>query len=68
MNKVKVPKPKKYRQNKVDKHFHPRGLARAIVHNKLTFSEMSGQNKVKPGTTQSPFALHWREEAETFAR
>jgi hypothetical protein len=67
--KEKTAKPKKFRQNTaVANHFHPRGLARAIVHSQLAIAGASGVNKVKPGTTQSPFAAHWREEADEFAK
>ena len=55
-------------QREAREHYHPRSLARAIAHRRAENSEISGINKVAPGTTQSPFALHWREEAETFAR
>lgn len=55
-------------QREAKQHFHPRALARAIVHNRAAFSDMSGINKVIPGTTQSAFAKNWRREADTFAR
>lgn len=44
--------------------FHPRSLARAVVHNMMAHDDMSGVNKVVPGTTQSPFAKNWRNIAE----
>ena len=47
--------------------FHPRGLARAVVHNMMKNDDMSGVNKVTPGTTQSPFAKNWRNIAERIA-
>ena len=55
-------------QREATSHFHPRGLARAIVHNCMAKADMSGVNKVKPGTTQSPFAVSWRRDAERIAR
>lgn len=64
----KISKPKKFRQNTEEKrHFHPRILARGIVHRQMERQEMTGVNKVKPGATQSPFALNWRNYAEAFA-
>lgn len=44
--------------------FHPRRLARGIIHSRLARAKASGVNKVAPGTTQSKFAQHWRDEAE----
>ena len=68
MAREKIAKPKKFKQVHQNEHYHPRSLARKIVHNKLAFSEMYGMNKVKPGATQSMFATHWRNEADVFAR
>jgi hypothetical protein len=69
MAREKIAKPKKFRQNtEVTTHFHPRALARSIVHSRLQAAEVYGANKVKPGTTQSAFARNWRTEAETFAK
>ena len=65
--KEKIAKPKKYRQNSVPTHFHPRSLARKVIHNKLMLEGASGVNKVAPGTTQSPFARQWRSEADLIA-
>lgn len=63
--KQKNAKPKKYRQNNdVKQHFHPRKLARAIVHDRLNMEGATGVNKVTPGTTQSSFAKNWRDYAE----
>ena len=62
--KTKVPKPKKFQQNtEVKDHFHPRWLARAIIHNQLRMADASGVNKVTPGAGKSPFARKWRDEA-----
>ena len=67
--KEKIAKPKKYQQNKeATSHFHPRGLARSIVHAAWASAGASGMNKVKPGTTQSPFARNWRSEADEIAK
>ena len=61
----KIAKPKKFQQNtEVKNHFHPRGLARAVVHNMMARDDMSGVNKTTPGTTQSAFAKNWRRIAE----
>ena len=43
--------------------FHPRGLARSVVHNLIAREGRGGMNKVKPGTAQSPFAANWRKIA-----
>lgn len=43
------------------KGFHPRGLARAIVHNQLKTAGGTGVNK--PVYGMSNFAKHWRDEA-----
>ena len=68
MKREKIAKPKKFRQNTdVATHYHPRWLARSIVHSRLKANDVYGMNQVKPGTTQSPFALHWRNEAELFS-
>jgi len=69
MNKQKTPKPKKFQQNtEVKTHFHPRSLARGIVHRRMANADMFGVNKVKPGTAQSVFSANWRMDAERFAR
>jgi len=48
-------------------HFHPRRLARSIVHSRIASADVYGANQKQPGTTQSPFARNWRVEAEVFA-
>lgn len=48
----------------VGRGVHPRSLARGIIHDRLYRAGASGVNKVHPGTTQSNFAKHWRDEAE----
>ena len=69
MNRVKIPKPKKFQQNtEVETHFHPRRLARQICHARAEHSGATGVNKVAPNATQSPFARNWRNDAESFAR
>lgn len=69
MAREKCPKPRKYRQNTdVKQHFHPRWLARAVVHNQMAHNDIFGMNKVRPGATQSAFAQHWRDEAEMIAK
>ena len=55
-------------QREAKQHFHPRALARAIAHSRAAHSDISGINKVTPGTTQSAFARTWRTDAEMFAR
>ena len=45
-------------------HFHPRRLARGIIHSRLERAGATGVNKVVPGTKQSKFAQYWRDEAE----
>ena len=44
--------------------FHPRGLARAVVHRMMELDDMYGVNKVRPGTVQSAFSKNWRNIAE----
>lgn len=58
---------KKRKQNKVNEHFHPRGLARAVVHNMMARDDIGSVNKVKPGATQSAFAKNWRGIADRIA-
>lgn len=61
----KIAKPKKFRQNtEVKNHFHPRSLARAVVHNMMAHDDLACVNKVIPGTTQSAFSKNWRNIAE----
>jgi len=68
MNKVKIPKPKKYQQNREAKqHLHPRSLARSVVHNRMAQQDMYGVNKVHSGESQSTFGKLWREEAVAIA-
>lgn len=68
MAREKIAKPKKFRQNReVKQHFHPRHLARSVVHNRLERAEVTGANKVIPGATQSAFARNWRNEADLIA-
>ena len=45
-------------------HFHPRRLARGIIHSRLERAGATGVNKVAPGAKQSKFAQYWRDEAE----
>jgi len=59
---------KKSRPNKIVSHFHPRSLARSIVHSRVANKEIFGVNKVHPGQTRSTFAKLWRDEADMFAR
>ena len=64
----KIAKPKKFRQNtEVKNHFHPRSLARSVVHNMMAHDDLAGVNKVRPSTTQSPFSKNWRNIAERIA-
>ena len=58
---------KKSRPNKVESHFHPRSLARSIVHARMANSDMFGVNKVHPGQTKSTFSKTWRIDADRFA-
>ena len=55
---------KKQRPHKTAEHFHPRGLARAVVHNMMARDDLGSVNKVKPGATQSAFAKNWRNIAD----
>ena len=55
-------------QVEAKQHFHPRSLARGIIHSRLKSADVYGANQVHPGTTQSAFARNWRNEAETIAR
>lgn len=48
--------------------FHPRGLARAVVHRMMEREEIGGINKIHPGATRSPFSRNWRNVAERIAR
>lgn len=69
MNREKIPKPKKFRQNtKAESHFHPRHLARVIVHSEMARQEMYGVNKIAPGAEQSAFARNWRMDAGDLAK
>jgi hypothetical protein len=68
MNKQKIPKPKKFRQNhEVTEHFHPRGLARTIARNQLMSEGYTRLNRVPKnmngGEARSTFAKVWREAA-----
>lgn len=53
-------------QREAETAFHPRGLAREIVHNTLEREGATGLNKVDHarGITQSPFATRWRDTAD----
>ena len=51
-------------QREATEHYHPRGLARKIVHSTLERDGATGLNKVVPGSTQSPFATRWRDHAD----
>lgn len=65
--KQKTPKPKKFRQNhEVTEHYHPRGLARKIVHSTMEREGATGVNKTDPanGITKSMFATSWRDRAD----
>ena len=63
--KQKTPKPKKFQQNRdVTEHYHPRWLARKIVHSMMERDGATGLNKTVKGGTQSPFATRWRDAAE----
>ena len=39
--------------------FHPRELARTVVHHMMEREEIGGINKVRPGATQSAFSKNW---------
>lgn len=54
-------------QREAREHFHPRSLARAVVHNMMVREELGGVNKKNPGVDQSPFAKNWRNIAERIA-
>ena len=57
-------KGKKNRPAQVSTHFHPRRLARGIIHSRLESAGATGVNKIAPGAKQSKFAKYWRDEAE----
>ena len=44
--------------------FHPRGLARAVVHNMMARDDIGNVNQGKAIGAQSPFAKNWRNIAE----
>ena len=44
--------------------FHPRGLARAVVHSMMARDDIGGVNKPKLEGGQSPFSKNWRNIAE----
>lgn len=57
-------KGKKNRSTQNVPSFHPRRLARGIIHSRLERAGATGVNKVAPGAKQSKFAKYWRDEAE----
>lgn len=48
--------------------FHPRSLARSVVHSRMVYTDFEQINKVHPGTNKSTFAMKWREVAGQMAR
>ena len=68
MNRFKRRMDTRKRQREARGQFHPRSLARSVVHNMMARDEMTGVNKVIPGTVQSPFAKNWRNVAERISR
>ena len=64
MNRQKRRAETRKHQLEARNHFHPRGLARSVAHNVMEHDMTGGVNKVKPGTTQSPFSANWRRIAE----
>lgn len=56
-------KGKKNRPVQTAVHFHPRRLARGIIHSRFERAGATGVNQVVPGTDQSNFARRWRDEA-----
>ena len=48
--------------------FHPRGLARAVAHNRFELADVEQINKVHPGSGRSTFSMKWREVSEQMAR
>ena len=67
MNRAERRKQTQRQQREAKGHFHPRELARAVVHNRIARQDIFGANKVRPGQTQSNFAKNWRTEADMFA-
>ena len=67
MNRAKRRAETRRQQREARGQFHPRGLARAVVHNMMAREELGGVNKVVPGGTQSPFSKNWRSIAERIA-
>lgn len=66
MNRKQRRETQRHQKETIGMMFHPRWLARSIVHSMWARAGATGMNKVKPGTTQSPFAVHWRDEIDTF--
>lgn len=67
MNRAKRRAETRKNQREARGQFHPRSLARAVVHNMMANDDMYGVNKVKPGATQSAFSKNWRNIAERIA-
>ena len=67
MNRAKRRAETRKAQREAKGCFHPRGLARAVVHRMMAREEMGSVNKVAPGGTQSAFAKNWRRIAERIA-
>ena len=53
-------------QREAGSAFHPRGLARKIVHSTMEREGATGVNKTDPanGITKSMFATSWRDRAD----
>ena len=67
MNRAKRRAETRKHQREAVGQFHPRGLARAVVHSMMAHEDMSRVNKVPQGGTQSAFAKNWRNVAGRIA-
>ena len=64
MNRAKRRAETRRQQREARGQFHPRELARTVVHSMMNREELGGVNRKKPGVEQSPFAKNWRNIAE----
>ena len=63
MNRARRRAMTRKQQREAQGQFHPRGLARAVVHHMMEREEFGGINKVRPGAEKSAFAKNWRNIA-----
>lgn len=67
MNRQKRRAETRRQQREARGQFHPRSLARAVVHSMMARDDIGSVNKVRPGATQSAFSKNWRNFAERIA-